>query len=770
MKQRDIEFLKKCERHKTFPKFIEKGLRVRNMNRGAEKAVRSGKLIWLKFEIKEHYGKLHDDRRELYGLHLLLSKNLSKNEWQHLRDETERVTNFKLIDKKRRLRRKFQNTKRSHSHIETPTTTSEPPNFPFVINRSTVDFTVDQLTLLNKGLKYRPAPEKIPLDEIVVHVEASMERCRENVRQWVREEVKPMIAQCTLNRGREFNIIKELKQKDVVYTNPDKGKGVVILNKTDYTEAMELHIREGPYELQKFKGAHPVDRLQNKVKESLQQLCDKGLLSGEQKRRLIVPNPRMPRMSGFPKIHKEGNQIRPVVTTIDSPTSKIAEFLVRKFRSYKKYESCSLKNSIELVKTLEQLEIEEECEMVSYDVKALFPSVPEAEAVLLLKEWCSSQEVSDEEVAVVCSLIDIVVSQKFFQFNGKIYKQLEGVEIGGKISAEVADTIMSHLEMKLLQQPHPPLFFGRYVDDIFGVVKKGTANELLNRLNGLHEKIQFTCEREVDGRLPFLDLMIVREGGKFKFEIYRKPTDSMLSIPAKSYTPRAYQMAAFHCMFNRRYNVPMSRDAFEKEEEYIFKAATVNGYKREEIRIIQRKHEKKSQEQKITLTREKSSAERGDGKMMILNYFPPITNRIEKIAKKVNINCVYKTQGTIGDFLINLKDRRRPEDKSGIYKIKCANCDDEYHGQCKRAMGKRWKEHTAARRLNQPWKSAVAKHCIELGHEIGEISCVKEVTNPFELNAWESYFIDNSENSMNEGEAPIRSPLFGLAHIRLDDD
>jgi hypothetical protein len=134
------------------------------------------------------------------------------------------------------------------------------------------------------------------------------------------------------------------------------------------------------------------------------------------------------------------------------------------------------------------------------------------------------------------------------------------------------------------------------------------------------------------------------------------------------------------------------------------------------------------------------------------------------------MNCVYKTQGTLGDFLINLKDKRRPEEKAGIYKIKCGTCEDEYHGQCRRSMGKRWKEHEAAFRLNQPWKSAVAKHCKELGHEIGEKSCVKEVTNIYELNSWESYYIENSENSLNEGEAPIRSPLFGLAHIKLDDD
>lgn len=71
--------------------------------------------------------------------------------------------------------------------------------------------------------------------------------------------------------------------------------------------------------------------------------------------------------------------------------------------------------------------------MVSFDVRALL-SIPEAEAVVLLKEWCHEQEESDKGVALVVAFINIVTSQKKFQFEGKIYKQLEGVGIGEKIS------------------------------------------------------------------------------------------------------------------------------------------------------------------------------------------------------------------------------------------------------------------------------------------------------------------------------------------------
>jgi hypothetical protein len=313
-----------------------------------------------------------------------------------------------------------------------------------------------------------------------------------------------------------------------------------------------------------------------------------------------------------------------------------------------------------------------------------------------------------------------------------------------------------------LHQPDPPLRLYRFVDDCFAIIKKDTANELLHRVNALHPKIQFTIEREQNGKLPFLDLMISWTGdGKLTFEIYRKPTDSMLCIPACSYTPLSYKMAAFETMFHRLYSVPMSVENFNKEENYIYECAEINGYKREMIQKIQQKHSNKKKKAKTTLEREKKR-EPNEGRLMMLNFCPPVTEHVSKIGRKIGIPCVYRSQGSLGDLLINLKDKRHEHMKSGIYKIKCQDCEEEYIGQSRRRVEKRWKEHQAAFRLNQPQKSAVANHCLSQGHKIGEKSLVKEVTSVLELNAWESFFIANTSQSMNEGEAPIRSNLFLL--------
>ncbi len=108
------------------------------------------------------------------------------------------------------------------------------------------------------------------------------------------------------------------------------------MDKKDYVEVVEEHIRTGPYKEYKSRMQFLVDKLQERVTEKFKELTERGLISERESRKLKVANPRMPRISGLPKIHKAGNQIRPVVTNVDAPTSKIAKFLVSKLKSIKR--------------------------------------------------------------------------------------------------------------------------------------------------------------------------------------------------------------------------------------------------------------------------------------------------------------------------------------------------------------------------------------------------------------------------------------------------
>ena len=65
----------------------------------------------------------------------------------------------------------------------------------------------------------------------------------------------------------------------------------------------------------------------------------------------------------------------------------------------------------------------------------------------------------------------------------------------------------------------------KYVDDIF-VLFKGPEHAKLyvDYMNSKRKNINFSFETEKDGRMPFLDVTVFRENGKFVTNVYRKET------------------------------------------------------------------------------------------------------------------------------------------------------------------------------------------------------------------------------------------------------
>ena len=76
-----------------------------------------------------------------------------------------------------------------------------------------------------------------------------------------------------------------------------------------------------------------------------------------------------------------------------------------------------------------------------------------------------------------------------------------------------------------------PLFYTRYVDDIFVVTKNETElTNFYHEINTLHPNLEFTLERSIDGKLPFLDTEI-KQASKYQHtNVYSKPTGTGLII------------------------------------------------------------------------------------------------------------------------------------------------------------------------------------------------------------------------------------------------
>ena len=69
-----------------------------------------------------------------------------------------------------------------------------------------------------------------------------------------------------------------------------------------------------------------------------------------------------------------------------------------------------------------------------------------------------------------------------------------------------------------------PVFYRRYVDDIFAFFRKKEHLKLfLNYFSSCQENIKFASERETKNKLSFLEIKISRDKNQFITSAYRKP-------------------------------------------------------------------------------------------------------------------------------------------------------------------------------------------------------------------------------------------------------
>jgi hypothetical protein len=287
--------------------------------------------------------------------------------------------------------------------------------------------------------------------------------------------------------------------------------------------------------------------------------------------------------------------------------------------------------------------------------------------------------------------------------------------------------------------------------------------------------IKFTVEQEENGQLPFLDLLLIREGDKIAFDVYRKPTDAPLCIPHDSHHPMSHKLAAFESALFRMWAIPLTNERRQKELDYIQRMAVMNGFKKEAILRLNRKHEKRwhlRQHTKLKPIKERKERrlQAGNGKRVCRSVVLPFSNltsgKLGNVLKHQGLNVCYNSRGNLKELIGGVKKGRPRRERSGIYLIRCKKCKKLYYGQTKRRLESREGEHDRAIRLKQPEKSAVADHCLKCRHQKCPAELVRHVDKPWELDAWESMYIASKpeEDLMNTGEPPIRSRLFKYAH------
>ena len=101
-----------------------------------------------------------------------------------------------------------------------------------------------------------------------------------------------------------------------------------------------------------------------------------------------------------------------------------------------------------------------EC-LSSYDVSALFTSVPVDPSLNIIKDLLEKDHTLKERTVLADSdiilLLEFCLKNTYFSFQDQVYEQVEGAAMGSPVSQIVANLYMEYLEQKALSTaPHLP--------------------------------------------------------------------------------------------------------------------------------------------------------------------------------------------------------------------------------------------------------------------------------------------------------------------------
>ena len=529
------------------------------------------------------------------------------------------------------------------------------------------------------------------------------------------------------------------KNDNIVILRQDKGRVVVILNKTDYVKKCET-----------FLSGEPFKKLNNDPTKSFQGLVQRTLLKMKNKfdkntYKKLYPSSSQPGLFfGLAKIHKlegvshevENLPLRPVVSNIGTSTYQISKFLSEMLKPLTKSEY-NIESTNDFIKEIRKLKIQTGYKMVSLDVVSLFTSVPLDFTInLILEKVFEEKQINTKlERVQLKTLLELCTKGMHFSFNNNIYKQINGVAMGSPLGPVLANIFMVNLEETLVPTLAEKMnLWYRYVDDTYTFIKEGEVDNIERILNSFHENIKFTHVVEKENQLAFLDVKVLRKlDGSFDTKVYRKETDNSIYINWKSYSPKSWKIGTLKGLFRRAYLI-CSNENFLEEEVKILKHVFIkkNGYPSKQVHKTLKEIKKKFEDK--TLFRENIDLNRPGEQQQINNeesenvttyyqhmclpYFgeqgESILNEFKKgikalLPKEVKPRIIFKGK-KLGSFF-KTKDKVKKEHLSDMvygFKSKTDNSVIDYVGETNVRFEQRTIGHAGSDK-----NSAIYKHsCI----------------------------------------------------------
>ena len=315
------------------------------------------------------------------------------------------------------------------------------------------------------GPKFVITPRETPVKEYIAATEQACLKIEQGKQGEFRVEVKRLLKRDQNNKKQtnvskeELKAMKELKlDTNRLILTVDKGVALVVLDKEDYIKKAEELLEDNTY---KKLAEDLTTKQKNKLISILRNIKAEGGLKEEVYKRLYPTGAGSPKFYGLPKIHKAGIPLRPIISSIGTVTYNTAKELARILKPLVGLSNHHIQNTMDFVEEIKEVKLKKEESMVSYDVTALFTSVPIPPVLKIIEDKLNEDKDLPQRTSMntrhIIRLLEFCLRSTYFVFQGQYYEQTEGAAMGSPLSPIIANIYMEHFETRALETaPHPP--------------------------------------------------------------------------------------------------------------------------------------------------------------------------------------------------------------------------------------------------------------------------------------------------------------------------
>ncbi|XP_071963451.1 uncharacterized protein [Antedon mediterranea] len=339
-----------------------------------------------------------------------------------------------------------------------------------ILNISSYRLSFFQKLALSRGLQFA-YPHRVSSREIKANFEKAYWKLEPKI---VGEETKELTAATLKSIALNYierkgpsppkaltRALGQLKKRDdVIITKPDKGSGVVVMDRSEYEHLLcEASVNNVSKfipistEQPRTRGRpmthyHPLLKKEKDMISTVHKILPKEIAKS-----ICQTGSRLAHLYGLPKTHKEKLSMRPILSATGTYNYKLAQWLDEKLKP--------LSQNV-------------------YTIDDVFSSAADIRSTVI-------------------NASDILV---------------DGVAMGSPLGPLSANVFMCHIEERLESTNHMPKYYKRYVDDTLVFMPNlEAANEFLALLNTTHPAKAFTMETTVNNSIPFLGMLITKDLG-----------------------------------------------------------------------------------------------------------------------------------------------------------------------------------------------------------------------------------------------------------------